>query len=110
MNNRGIRKYKGRRSESRLRRIRVRYMRRMCERAVRTRRLAFFFCTALATGYLLILARQSGRLFQIKDEKIIETQVEEKQENGSPEKEKQQFGIVFRLKNGEIILYREGSY
>lgn len=110
MNNRGIRKYKGRRSESRLRRIRVRYMRRMCERAVRTRRLAFFCCAALAAGYLVILARQGGRLFQIEEEKTIEAQSEEKQENGSPEKEKQQFGIVFRLKNGEIILYREGSY
>lgn len=110
MNNRGIREHRGRRNELRLRRIRARYMRRMHERAVRTRRLAFFFCTALATGYLLILARQSGRLFQIKDEKIIETQVEEKQENGNPEKEKHQFGIVFRLKDGEITIYREGSY
>lgn len=110
MNNRGIREHRGRRNELRLRRIRARYMRRMHERAVRTRRLAFFCCVALAAGYLVILARQSGRLFQIEEEKTIEAQSEEKQENGSPEKEKQQFGIIFRLKNGEIILYREGSY
>ena len=74
-------------------------MRRRLGKRARTRRLAFLCCAALAAGYLLILADWGGRLFEI----------EEIQETEAPEG-KRKFGIIFRLKDGEITFYSESSY
>lgn len=100
----------GNRNKSGLRRIRRRYMRRRLRKRARTRRLAFLCCAALAAGYLLILAEQGGRLLEI--EEIQET--EDAKRDGQPLQDeaegKQKFGIIFRLKDGEITFYRESSY
>lgn len=110
MKHRRIRGCRGNTKGAELRRARVRYMRRCCRRSVRKRRFALLFCAALAAGYLLLLSKQSGRIFELEAEKQIEGQEAEGQLSQTPEERKGQFGIIFRLKNGEITFYRESSY
>ncbi len=110
MTSRRIRRYRGSRKGAELRRARIRYMRRRHRQAVRIRRFVFLFCTVLAAGYLLVLIKQGGRLIEIESIWSTEVQNAEKQPLEMPGDTGEQFGAIFRLKDGEITLYRESSY
>lgn len=103
------RRNRGRRNETRLRRIRIQYMRRRHRKSVRARRLALLCCIVLTAGGLLILAEQGGQLLEIENTQKTEGQKAEVQMPQETRIENRQFGIIFRPKDGEITIYRESS-
>ena len=124
---RGVRRLEKRERE--LRRLRHRYMKRRRERARRGKYLAILACAGLASACLFLawtaesrfcLCHGSGRwnsAWNGKTEPVKKrTEGGERKEraDGRGEEEEQEkgrtrtrFGIVFRLEDGELILYRE---